>query len=206
MKEIYFDSETTGLQAEEGDRVIQLAAVKAKNGKIIDRLSQYINPEGRRISLDSHYVHGIKDDDLKDMPTFEEFYPKLVEFFEDGPVIAHNAPFDEGFLRAECERKGLPMIVGNQGIPIIDSIKRANQIFPGQPNGLDALCRRLKVNVGAKRDKHDALHDCELLFEVCEKMKKYETAPQTQNDLFTQTASVKKATKDRVKIPVFLIQ
>ncbi|MEE9380377.1 MAG: DNA polymerase III subunit epsilon [Hyphomonadaceae bacterium] len=164
MREIAFDTETTGLSWKGDDRVIEVGAVEMINyiptGKTFRML---INP-GRSVSADTVRITGITDDDLVGMPRFEhpDVVDGLLEFFGEAQIIAHNAGFDRGFLNAELKR------CGREPIPVerwIDTVMMARKKFPGAPASLDALCKRFDISLGA-RTLHGALLDAELLASV----------------------------------------
>lgn len=163
IREIIFDTETTGLSAKDGDRVIEIGAVEMINrfptGKTFHR---FINPDGREVHPDALNVHGISNEFLSDKPRFADIIDDFVEFFSSGHLVAHNAEFDVGFLNAELARIGRPVINPDR---VIDTLKIARRKFPGQRNSLDVLCSRFAVD-NSRREKHGALLDSELLAEV----------------------------------------
>lgn len=161
-RDILFDTETTGLFPENGDRVIEVAALELINdlptGRYFHRL---IDPE-REIPADATRIHGIRASDLSGMPKFAEIAAELHGFLADARLIAHNAPFDFGFLNAEFTRVGLPALQLDR---MIDTLALAKVRFPGMPNSLDALCRRFAIDL-SQRSTHNALLDCRLLADV----------------------------------------
>jgi len=167
MRQIFLDTETTGLSAENGDRLIEIGCVELINRKPTGgKHHRYLNPD-----RDSHEealrIHGISNESLKDKPRFPQEAEALLAFLRGADeIIIHNAPFDEGFLNKELELAGLPAFRSClPGSRIIDSLLMAKEIFPGKRNSLDALCLRLEVdNTG--RTLHGALLDAELLAEV----------------------------------------
>lgn len=163
MREIIFDTETTGLSHKDGDRVIEIGAVELVNrfptGKTFH---MFINPENREVHPDALKVHGISNEFLKDKPVFSAIMDAFLEFFGEGNLVAHNADFDTGFLNAELARCGHP---GIDPTRVIDTLQIARRKFPGQRNSLDALCARFAVD-NSHREKHGALLDSELLAEV----------------------------------------
>ncbi len=163
MREIVFDTETTGLSPREGDRVIEIGAIELINhfpsGKIYH---QFINPEERQVDPGAFDVHGISNDFLADKPKFKDVVSEFLEFFSEGNLIAHNASFDMGFLNAELARLKMPPITNDR---VIDTLQIARRKHPAGPNSLDALCSRYGIN-NAHRTKHGALLDSELLAEV----------------------------------------
>jgi DNA polymerase-3 subunit epsilon len=161
-RSVLFDTETTGLEPHLGHRVIEIAALELVNdlptGKHFHAL---LDPE-RDIPEDATRVHGFTSVHVVGKPKFAEIAREMLAFFEAGPLIAHNAPFDFGFLDAELERLGLPRL---EPARMIDTLALAKARFPGMPNNLDALCRRFAIDLSA-RTTHNALLDCKLLAEV----------------------------------------
>lgn len=162
MREIIFDTETTGLDSRE-DRIIEFGGIEMVNKFPTGRtFHQYINPEGRPVHPDALAVHGISDEQLADKPTFKEIASQLLDFLDGAVLIAHNANFDIGFLNAEFARLGVPPIDPSR---VIDTLALAKRKHPMGPNSLDALCRRYGID-NSHRTKHGALLDSELLAEV----------------------------------------
>ncbi|MER9598426.1 MULTISPECIES: DNA polymerase III subunit epsilon [unclassified Mesorhizobium] len=162
MREIIFDTETTGLDTRE-DRVIELGGVELVNRFPTGRtFHKYINPQGRPIHHEAQAVHGISAADLIDKPTFMEIAEDFLAFIDGAKLVAHNAGFDIGFLNLEFGRLGHPVIDPGR---IIDTLALARRKHPMGPNSLDALCRRYGIDNG-RRTKHGALLDSELLAEV----------------------------------------
>ncbi|HEX3399881.1 MAG TPA: DNA polymerase III subunit epsilon [Acetobacteraceae bacterium] len=159
---ILFDTETTGLEPHLGHRLIEVAALELLNDLPTGRhFHAMIHPE-RDIPEDATRIHGFTLAHLTDKPRFAEIVDDMLAFFGDGPLIAHNAPFDFGFLNAELGRIGLPTLLPAR---MIDTLALAKTRFPGMPNSLDALCRRFAIDLSA-RTTHNALLDCRLLAEV----------------------------------------
>jgi DNA polymerase-3 subunit epsilon len=162
MRQIILDTETTGLDPLQGDRVIEVAAVELVNllptGEVFHRL---VDPE-RDIPAEATRIHGFTNGDLAGKPRFAAIAEELIAFLGNAPIIAHNAPFDFGFLDAELHRCGArPLDRGR----MIDTLVLAKQRYPGMPNSLDALCRRLGVD-NSMRTAHNAILDCRLLAQV----------------------------------------
>jgi len=161
-RSILFDTETTGLDPRQGDRVIEIAALELVNdlptGKHFHAL---IDPE-RDVPADSTRIHGFTNSDLQGKPVFAAIAADLLTFLGEAPLVAHNAPFDFGFLDAELERIGRPKL---DRARMVDTLALAKARFPGLPNSLDALCRRFGIDLSA-RTTHNALLDCKLLAEV----------------------------------------
>ena len=161
-RSVLFDTETTGLDPLTGDRVIEVACLELvrelPTGQVFHRL---VDPL-RDIPAGASRVHGLTRADLVGKPRFEEIAEELLTFLGDSPLIAHNAPFDFGFLDAEFARAGLPALDRGR---MVDTLAIAKRRFPGLPNSLDALCRRFDIDLTA-RTSHNALLDCHLLAEV----------------------------------------
>ena len=162
MREIIFDTETTGLDSKE-DRVIEIGAIELVNRFPSGRtFHHYINSGGRQIHPDAQAVHGISMEALADKPVFAAIADEFVNFIEGAKLIAHNANFDMGFINAELGRLGHPPIADEW---VVDTLAIARRKHPMGPNSLDALCRRYGVD-NSHREKHGALLDSELLAEV----------------------------------------
>ncbi|MBR9836003.1 MAG: DNA polymerase III subunit epsilon [Alphaproteobacteria bacterium] len=164
LREIAFDTETTGLAWDKDDRIIELGAVELINHVPTGATFQtYINP-GRPVSADTIRITGITDEHLKDKPGFE--HPSIVDafmdFIGDAILVAHNASFDRGFLNMELARCGRAPIPEHRWV---DTVAIARKRYPGAPASLDALCKRFDVNAEA-RTFHGALLDSQLLSEV----------------------------------------
>ena len=163
MREIIFDTETTGLDASQ-DRVIEIGGVEMVDRFLTGRTFHvFVNPGDRRVHPEAVAVHGITDERLKDEPPFEAVVEDFLAFIgEDARLVAHNASFDMGFVNAELRRCGRPPIEGTR---VVDTLLLARRKNPMGPNTLDALCSRFGVD-NSRRDKHGALLDSELLAEV----------------------------------------
>lgn len=162
MREIIFDTETTGLD-NRLDRVIEIGGVELDNHFPTGRTFHvYINPGDRQVHPDALAVHGITDEFLKDKPGFADIVEEMIDFFGDARWVAHNATFDMGFINAELARLGRPAIASDL---VTDTLALARRKHPMGPNSLDALCRRYGID-NAHRTKHGALLDSELLAEV----------------------------------------
>jgi len=159
---ILFDTETTGLEWVQGHRVIEVAALELVNDLPTGRHFHALIDPGRDIPEDATRIHGITASHLVGKPRFGALADDLLAFFGDGKLIAHNAPFDFGFLNAELALLGLPPLPAAR---MIDTLVLAKTRFPGMPNSLDALCRRFAIDLSA-RTTHNALLDCRLLAEV----------------------------------------
>ena len=164
MRQIFLDTETTGLSAEGGDRIVELGCVEMVNRRLTGRqLHHYLNPE-RPSHPDAQRVHGLTDEFLADKPLFAAVADELLEFLQGAELVIHNAAFDLGFLNAELRRLGRPPLT-EAAAKVTDSLLLAREVFPGKSNSLDALCRRLEVD-NTNRTLHGALLDAGLLSEV----------------------------------------
>ena len=162
MREIVFDTETTGLEFK-NDRVIEIGGIELLNHFPTGRsFHVYINPGDRRVHPDALAVHGITDEFLKDKPTFDQIVDEMLEFFDGARWVAHNATFDMSFINAEFERLRRPPVAGEL---VVDTLALARRKHPMGPNSLDALCRRYGID-NSHRTRHGALLDSELLAEV----------------------------------------
>lgn len=164
MRQIFFDTETTGLNPESGDRVVDIGLVEMVNRQLTGRhLHFYLNPE-RDMPEEAFRVHGLSSEFLADKPKFAQIVDEFLAFIEGAELVAHNAAFDVGFINAElkrCGRAPLHECVDN----VRDTLLMARDMFPGKANSLDALCRRLEVD-NSNRGLHGAVKDAELLAEV----------------------------------------
>ena len=164
MRQIVLDTETTGLSADNGDRIIEIGCVELVARKLTGNNKHfYLNPE-RDSHEDALKVHGISNEFLKDKPKFAAVADELLEYLQGAEIIIHNAPFDVSFLNKELELIGRSRIQTCVG-KITDSLMMAKELYPGKRNSLDALCERLEVN-NSERTLHGALLDAELLADV----------------------------------------
>lgn len=164
MRQIFLDTETTGLYPDQGHRIIEIAAVEIFNRRPTQRhFHIYINPE-REIDPGAQEVHGISLEFLQDKPLFAAIAEEFIEFIRGAELIIHNAPFDVGFLNMELARLNLDKLESYIS-GIIDTLKMAKEMRPGQRNNLDALCRHYGID-NSQRTLHGALLDAELLAEV----------------------------------------
>ncbi|MSQ81085.1 MAG: DNA polymerase III subunit epsilon [Candidatus Methylopumilus sp.] len=164
MRYIFLDTETTGLYANQGHRIIEIAAVEIVNRRPTNHSFHfYLNP-GREIDPAAQEVHGITLEFLQDKPKFVEIASDFIKFIKNSTLIIHNAPFDIGFINMELgliEESPIEGVVAN----IIDTLKMAKDMRPGQRNSLDALCRFYNID-NSQRSLHGALIDAQLLAEV----------------------------------------
>jgi DNA polymerase-3 subunit epsilon len=164
MRQIFFDTETTGLDADKGDRIIEVGCVEMVDRQLTgNNLHLYINPE-RASHEDALRVHGLTEAFLSDKPKFAEVVDQLLDFLAGAELVIHNAPFDIGFVNAELRRLKRGVLTDHVG-GVRDTLLMARDMFPGKANSLDALCRRLEVD-NTKRVLHGALLDAELLADV----------------------------------------
>ncbi len=163
LREVVLDTETTGLDARRGDRIIEIGCVELINRIPTEKtFHQYIHPEDRDVHPDAQAIHGISMEQLRDKPKFREIAPQFVEFIGDSPLIIHNAAFDIGFINAELQRLRHTAIGMDR---VVDTLALAKRKYPGGPNSLDALCKRYQID-NSKRTFHGALLDSWLLAEV----------------------------------------
>ncbi len=162
MREIILDTETTGMDPSQGDRLVEIGCVEVMNYVPTGRTYHvYINPE-RDVPAEAVAVHGLTSAFLKDKPVFSQIYTDFLDFVAEGHLVIHNAEFDMKFINAELKK------VGHKPIPekrVTDTLMMARKKFPGSPASLDALCRRFSVD-NSGRDFHGALLDAQLLAEV----------------------------------------
>ena len=164
MRQIFLDTETTGLSPESGDRVVEIGCVEMDNRRLTGRhLHFYLNPE-RKNGEGAVAVHGLTDEFLCDKPLFAHVVDEVLEFLSGAEIVIHNASFDVGFLNEELRRCGRPKF-STHVTAITDTLAMARDQFPGKSNSLDALCKRLEVD-NTNRTLHGALIDANLLAEV----------------------------------------
>lgn len=164
MRQVFLDTETTGLSPESGDRIVEIGCVEMVDRRLSgERRHYYLNPQ-RKNSEGAFSVHGLSDEFLADQPLFAAVADELLAFLDGAELIIHNAAFDVGFLNAELRRVGKPA-VAQVAARITDSLAMAREQYPGKANSLDALCKRLEVD-NAHRTLHGALLDAGLLAEV----------------------------------------
>jgi len=162
MREIVFDTETTGLDPKAGHRLVEVGCVELMNHLPTGRTFQsYINPE-RDMPDEAYAIHGLSADFLAKHRTFGAVAAELIEFIGDSPLVIHNADFDMNFLNHELGQIGLAPVSRNQAI---DTVQIARRRFPGAPASLDALCKRFNIDLAA-RNLHGALLDAQLLAAV----------------------------------------
>ena len=168
MRQIFLDTETTGLSPDSGDRIIEIGCLEMVNRRLTENNRHYyVNPE-RQSSEGALRVHGLTEEFLADKPRFAEIADDLLAFLAGAEVIIHNATFDVGFIDAELKRLARPRLSDHVGL-ITDSLQMARNMYPGKQNSLDALCKRLEVD-NTHRTLHGALLDAGLLAEVYVRM------------------------------------
>lgn len=162
MREIVLDTETTGLEAWGGDRIVEIGCIELINHlPTQNQFHVYINPE-RDMPAEAERVHGLSEAFLRDKPKFADIAQGFVDFIGDDPLVIHNAPFDMGFLNAELQRCGYPQMPAERAIDTLDMARRR---FPGAAKSLDALCKRFNID-NSHRTLHGALLDSEILAAV----------------------------------------
>lgn len=162
MREIVLDTETTGMNPDTGDKIVEIGCIELENHVATGRsLHLYLNPE-RDVPAEAVAVHGLTSEFLAKHPTFAEVVDKFTDFIGDDVLVIHNAEFDIKFLNAELKTLGFPAI---QMRRVIDTVQMARRKFPGSPASLDALCRRFNIDLSS-RTLHGALLDSQLLAEV----------------------------------------
>ena len=162
MLEVILDTETTGLSIIEKHRIVEIGCIELENQIPTNKIfHEYLNPQ-RSVSEDAYKIHGYSDDFLSDKKTFSEIAESFLKFINDKKIIIHNAAFDLSFLNYEFRLINQKAINKNN---IIDTLEIARLKYPGSQNSLDALCKRFNID-NSKREKHNALIDCQLLKEV----------------------------------------
>jgi len=165
MRQVVLDTETTGLSPDLGHRVIEIGAVEVVNRRASGRnFHVYLNPD-REIDAGAIEVHGLTNEFLSDKPHFEDVAAEFLEFITEAELVIHNAPFDVGFLNSELRRMDKEEGLSRHCATVLDTLKFAKEMHPGQKNNLDALCRRYEID-NSGRAYHGALLDAQLLAEV----------------------------------------
>lgn len=165
MRQIILDTETTGLEPKEGHRIIEVGCVEMIDRQLTgNNFWQYLQPD-REIDQGAMDVHGITNEFLADKPRFKDIAEDLVAYLDGAELIIHNAPFDIGFLDSELKRAGTKFKTINDYCTVTDTLVMARDLFPGQRNSLDALCKRYDIN-NTHRTLHGALLDSEILGDV----------------------------------------
>ena len=165
MRQVVLDTETTGLQTEAGDRIIEIGCIELIDRKYSERtFHRYVNPE-RAVGPGALEVHGIDDEFLAMQPLFEDVAAEFLEFVHDAELIIHNADFDVGFINHELQRLETPVQDIREHCRVLDTLALARRMHPGQQNSLDALAKRYQVD-NSRRKLHGALLDAGILAEV----------------------------------------
>jgi DNA polymerase-3 subunit epsilon len=165
LRQIVLDTETTGLDPEQGHRIIEIGCIELENRRLTGRhFHRYLNPE-REIEAGAIAVHGIRNEDLADKPRFAEIAEELLAFLNGAELVIHNAPFDVGFLEHELRSMGHAVCRLDGPCRILDTLSLSRKMHPGQRHSLDALCKRYEVD-NSQRDLHGALLDARLLADV----------------------------------------
>ncbi|MCW7537541.1 DNA polymerase III subunit epsilon [Aquabacterium sp. A7-Y] len=202
-RQIFLDTETTGLSPESGDRIIEIGCVEMVNRRLTgNNIHFYINPE-RPNHEDAVKIHGLTDEFLADKPVFAAVADELIEYLAGAEIIIHNASFDVGFLDAELKRLGRPKFA-TLVASVTDSLLMARELFPGKSNSLDALCKRLEVD-NSSRTLHGALLDAGLLAEVYIQMTRgQESLVIEAEDGGAQEFEVERVDLSQFQLPVLL--
>lgn len=192
MRQVFLDTETTGLSPDQGDRIIEIGCVEMVNRKLTGNNKHfYVNP-GRDSHEEALKVHGITTEFLSDKPKFEAVADELLDYIKGANVVIHNAPFDLGFLNKEMQLLGRSVF--KQFVAsVTDSLAMAKEMYPGKRNGLDALCDRLGVD-NSGRTLHGALLDAELLADV------YINLTRGQDALLIDAPAASEAGNHQVKV------
>lgn len=198
MRQIVLDTETTGLSAQDGDRIIEIGCVELLNRKLTGNNRHfYLHPEDRAIHEEALRVHGITLDFLADKPVFAQVADDLRDYLQGAQLVIHNAPFDIGFLNAEFARLGWGAVTDLID-SVIDTLVMVKEMYPGKRNGLDALCDRLDVD-NSGRTFHGALLDAELLADVYINLTRGQNALVIETDN-TSTSSANGQARPRIDL------
>jgi DNA polymerase-3 subunit epsilon len=201
MRQVFLDTETTGLDPAQGHRIIELAAVEVVNRRLTgNRFHTYLNPE-REIDIGAQQVHGISLESLQDKPHFVDMATEFLDFVRDAGLVIHNAPFDLGFLNNELGMLEMGT-VESVSAGVIDTLKMAKELHPGQRNNLDALCKRYGID-NSSRTLHGALLDAELLADVYMAMTRGQES--LMMDVGTQKEMTQTATFNRQQALTILV-
>ena len=166
MRQVVVDTETTGLESEQGERIIEIGCIEIKNRRRTEQQFQsYLNPEERPVQKGAFVVHGLSNEFLADKPVFADVAGQFVDFIRDSEVIIHNAPFDIAFFNSEFKRLGKKWGKIEDYCRVTDTLAIARRKHPGQKNNLDALCERYAVD-NTHRELHGALLDAQILADV----------------------------------------
>ncbi|EEY37858.1 DNA polymerase III subunit epsilon [Vibrio mimicus] len=207
---VVLDTETTGMNREggphyEGHRIIEIGAVEIINRKLTGRhFHVYLKPD-REIQLEAIEVHGITDEFLRDKPEYKDVHDEFLDFIKDAELVAHNAPFDVGFMDYEFAKLGGSVVKTTDFCKVTDTLAMAKRIFPGKRNNLDILCERYGID-NSHRTLHGALLDAEILADVYLLMTGGQTSLQfsaaTQNSGEQGAESLKRSRSERKALKV----
>lgn len=205
MRQIILDTETTGVDPQSGDKIIEIGAVVVEDRKITnEHFHQYIQPE-REVPEEAIAIHGITNEFLVDKPVFAEVVNDFMAFVQGGELIIHNAPFDIGFLNHELNSLNPnPWGMMEDHCRVSDTLKMARKAFPGQRNSLDALCKRFGID-NSHRTLHGALLDSEILADVYLMMTGGQTDLMLANDFNNQSANAVNQTQTLSKRPALKV-
>ncbi|MEN8133484.1 MAG: DNA polymerase III subunit epsilon [Pseudomonadota bacterium] len=197
MRQIVLDTETTGLEAPQGHRIIEIGCVELINRRVTGRdFHHYIKPN-REIDEGAVEVHGLSNEFLADKPLFDEIVSEFLDFIQNDELVIHNAPFDVGFLNSELQRLDSPQLKSvDERCNVLDTLNLARRLHPGQKNNLDALCKRYDIDNSA-RELHGALLDARILADVYLAM----TGGQTSLSLVGEQDSVGKGGSSIRRMP-----
>jgi DNA polymerase III subunit epsilon len=205
MRQVTLDTETTGLEPEQGHRIIEIGCAELLHRRLTGkRFQRYLQPD-RKIDPGAESVHGITNEFLKDKPRFPDVVNEFMEFIKDAELIIHNAKFDVGFINHELKllKQGWHSL--DHYCQIVDTLKLARERHPGQQNNLDALCKRYNID-NTKRQLHGALLDAELLAEVYLAMTGGQTSllSAEENRQTTDVNNIKRISMDRPPLAIIL--
>ncbi len=208
MRQIVLDTETTGLDPEQGHKIIEIGCVEMINRRLTgNNYHQYLQPD-REIDEGAQAVHGISSQFLADKPHFIDVVSSFLDYIKGAELIIHNAPFDIGFINHELKQAGSEYGCVNHYCSVIDTLIMARKKRPGKKNNLDALCKHYEVN-NSQRDLHGALLDSELLAEVYLHMTGGQSAllldseeRQDDGQLVNADAAVRRISKDRARLKI----
>jgi DNA polymerase-3 subunit epsilon len=204
MRQIFLDTETTGLNPESGDRIVEIGCIEMQNRRLTgEHRHFYLNPE-RKGNEEAIKVHGLTDAFLADKPKFVEVVDDLLAFLQGAEVVIHNAAFDVGFLNAELKRIRRASF-DRVAAKVTDTLLMAREMFPGKSNSLDALCRRLEVD-NTHRTVHGALLDAGLLAEVYIRLTRGQDSLVIHDDGHSANPALALQTVDLVQFELLVIE
>ena len=206
MRQVVLDTETTGLEPSQGHRIIEIGCVEVENRKRTDAtFHQYVNPE-RDVEDGAYEVHGLSNEFLSDKPLFRDIIQDFIDFIRGSELIIHNAPFDVSFINAELANLGSEWGKLEDYCSVVDSLKIARELHPGQKNNLDALCTRYSVD-NSQRDVHGALLDAQLLLEVYLAMTGGQTSLSLEHEtLSSEGGDHNSLDRDREKLTLVVVK